>query len=81
MVYYLYRLTYLLEHSLMTTVPCPLCHSDVIVDDDAYEKDLVTCTNCECDLEITSMTPLELKAIEDEVIENEEDPEVEKLKE
>lgn len=47
----------------MTTAPCPLCHSDVIVDDEAYENDLVTCANCHHDLEITSLTPLTLQAL------------------
>ncbi len=61
----------------MTTVPCPLCHSDVIVDDDAYQNDLVTCVNCEHDLEITSLTPLELKAIEEDNPEEEVEPVVE----
>ncbi len=50
----------------MTTSPCPLCHSDVIVDDEAYEHDLVTCANCGRDLEISSLTPLTLSALEDE---------------
>lgn len=50
----------------MTTASCPLCHSDVIVDEEAYENDLVTCVNCGADLEIVSLTPLELGAIEDD---------------
>lgn len=49
----------------MTTAPCPLCHSDVIVDDEAYDHDLVTCVNCNADLEIVSMTPLTLEALEE----------------
>lgn len=50
----------------MTTAPCPLCHSDVIMDDDVYENDLVTCANCGQDLEIISLTPVILEAIEEE---------------
>ncbi len=50
----------------MTTSLCPLCHSDVIIDDEAYEHDLVTCTNCGKDLEITSLIPLTLEAIPEE---------------
>ena len=50
----------------MTTTLCPLCHSDVIIEDDVYENDLVSCVNCKHDLEITSLTPLELRAIEEE---------------
>lgn len=50
----------------MTTAPCPVCHSDVIVDDDIYENDLVTCANCGRDLEVVSLTPLSLEALEEE---------------
>jgi transcription initiation factor TFIIIB Brf1 subunit/transcription initiation factor TFIIB len=50
----------------MTTAVCPLCHSDVIVDDEAYEHDLVTCANCMTDLEITSLTPLTLAALSED---------------
>lgn len=58
----------------MTTASCPLCHSDVIVGDEVYEHDLVTCVNCGTDLEITSLSPLTFSAmVEDE--ESEEIPE------
>jgi lysine biosynthesis protein LysW len=50
----------------MTTAQCPVCHSDVIVGDDAYEQDLVTCANCNADLEIVSLSPLSLSALSDE---------------
>jgi lysine biosynthesis protein LysW len=50
----------------MTTAQCPLCHSDVIVADEAVVKDLVTCANCGEDLEITSLSPLSLVALSDE---------------
>lgn len=49
----------------MTTTSCPLCHSDVILDDDIYENDLVTCANCGEDLEIITLTPVTLRAIEE----------------
>ncbi len=52
----------------MTTAACPLCSSDVIVEDEAFENDLVTCANCGVDLEIASLTPLTLSAINDEEI-------------
>ena len=52
----------------MTTAPCPLCHSDVIIDDsEAYEHDLVTCANCGKDLEVISIAPLELMPLTDEI--------------
>ncbi len=50
----------------MTTAQCPLCHSDVIVGDEAVEKDLVTCANCGEDLEIVSLSPFSLAALSDE---------------
>jgi len=50
----------------MNTAPCPVCHSDVIVDDEAYENDLVTCANCGSDLEILSLAPIALATLSDE---------------
>lgn len=50
----------------MNTAVCPVCKSDVIVGDEAYEKDLVTCANCGTDCEIVSLSPLQLEAIEEE---------------
>lgn len=45
---------------------CPHCHSDVIVDMEAVEGDLVTCSNCEQDLEVLTLHPLQLDAIKEE---------------
>ncbi|WKZ24696.1 MAG: lysine biosynthesis protein LysW [Patescibacteria group bacterium] len=45
---------------------CPLCHSDVILDDEVYEQDLLTCSNCGKDLEVASLSPLCLEAVEEE---------------
>ncbi len=59
----------------MTTTSCPLCHSDVILDDDIYENDLVTCANCGEDLEIITLTPVTLRAIEE--VEESENNEIE----
>lgn len=56
----------------MTTEKCPICHSDVIIEDDVYENDLVSCVNCGADLEIISLVPLELEAIEDDFVNGEE---------
>ncbi len=50
----------------MNTAVCPACQSDVIIDDEAIEHDLVTCANCGVDAEIVSLNPLELAAIEEE---------------
>ncbi|MCU0678909.1 MAG: lysine biosynthesis protein LysW [Planctomycetes bacterium] len=44
----------------MKTTRCPLCASDVIIEDEAYEGDLVDCANCGAELEISSLHPLRL---------------------
>jgi len=45
---------------------CPICHSDVIIDDESIKGDMVNCSNCESDLEITALHPLLLTKIEEE---------------
>lgn len=45
---------------------CPICHSDVMVNDEIYENDLVTCNNCGRDLEVVSLHPLVFRKIDDE---------------
>jgi hypothetical protein len=52
---------------------CPLCSSDVIIDDDAYEGDPVNCANCGADLEIASLHPASLKVMRDEDENDEQD--------
>lgn len=54
----------------MQTVKCPVCNSDVIIDDEAFEGDLVQCTICETDLE-AHLHPLGLAVIEEEAGEDE----------
>ena len=48
----------------MLTARCPQCNSDVIIEDDAYEGDLVDCANCEAPLEIISLHPPQLALVE-----------------
>ena len=51
---------------------CPVCNSDVIIEDGAYEHDLVECNNCEAELEIISLHPAQLSELkEDEETEEE----------
>jgi lysine biosynthesis protein LysW len=45
---------------------CPVCNSDIIIDDEAILGDMVTCANCQADLEITSIHPVSLQVIEEE---------------
>jgi threonine dehydrogenase-like Zn-dependent dehydrogenase len=47
---------------------CPVCNSDIIIDDEAVVSDMVTCTICETDLEIITLHPINLKKIEQEGI-------------
>ena len=44
----------------MKTTQCPNCRSDIIIEEDASEKDLVNCANCEAELEIITLHPLQL---------------------
>lgn len=50
----------------MQTTQCPVCSSDVIIEEEASEKDLVSCLNCAAELEITALQPLQLKPFEEE---------------
>lgn len=51
----------------MQTSRCPACNSDVVIEDGAYESDLVNCANCGASLEIVSLHPPRLNEIpEDE---------------
>lgn len=51
----------------MKTGKCPSCHSDVIIDDVAYEGDLVDCSNCGAELEIIALNPLQIGVIESDL--------------
>ncbi len=50
----------------MNTTRCPSCHSDVIIEDDAYEGDLVDCVNCEVQLELVALHPPQVKIFEED---------------
>lgn len=49
----------------MRTTRCPICSSDIIVEEEFCEKDLVNCLNCGVELEITSLQPLTLRMMEE----------------
>lgn len=49
--------------STMNTAKCPICNSDVIVDDEACEGELVNCANCGADLKIVSLRPVRLREL------------------
>lgn len=55
---------------------CPACDSDIIIDDEAFENDLVSCPNCGAEAEIVSLRPLRLELSEtdsDPLAEEEDD--------
>jgi len=50
----------------MQTTQCPVCSSDIIIDEESSEKDLVTCLNCGTELEIVTLQPLQLSPLQEE---------------
>lgn len=50
----------------MQTIQCPNCNSDIIIDDEASQSDLLACTNCQAEIEITSMHPLRISLLQEE---------------
>ena len=50
----------------MQTTQCPVCSSDVIIDEESSEKDLVSCLNCGTELEIVTLQPLQLSPLQEE---------------
>ena len=49
----------------MQTTQCPVCFSDVIIEEDLSEKDLVNCLNCGAELEIITLQPLQLNLLQE----------------
>ena len=50
----------------MQNTQCPVCDSDVVIEDEAYEGDLLDCANCGAELEITSLRPLTINEVKQE---------------
>ena len=50
----------------MQTTQCPVCSSDIIIDEESSEKDLVNCLNCGTELEIVTLHPILLSPLEEE---------------
>jgi lysine biosynthesis protein LysW len=49
----------------MQTTQCPICSSDIIIEEGSEEKDLVSCLNCSTELEIVALHPLHLEPLEE----------------
>jgi alpha-aminoadipate carrier protein LysW len=46
---------------------CPECEVNIDVDEDEVDKgDVITCHECGSDLEVVSLTPLELDVVQDD---------------
>ncbi|MDP2766330.1 MAG: hypothetical protein Q8O41_02615 [Candidatus Methanoperedens sp.] len=54
----------------MQTAKCPVCNSDVIIEEDAFKGDLAECVNCGAELEIISLHPLQIAIIESDLDED-----------
>lgn len=50
----------------MQTTKCPVCHSDVIIDDEAVEGDLFSCLNCDAQIIVSSLHPISTELLEEE---------------
>lgn len=50
----------------MQTTQCPSCNSDVIIEDEMNDSDLVTCANCGEELEIISVHPIQVAKLSQE---------------
>jgi len=50
----------------MQTTQCPVCSSDIIIEEESSEKDLVNCLNCGTELEIVTLHPLLLSPLAEE---------------
>lgn len=50
----------------MQTTQCPVCSSDIIIEEESSEKDLVSCLNCGTELEIVNLHPLQLNPLQEE---------------
>jgi len=50
----------------MQTTQCPVCSSDIIIDEESSEKDLVNCLNCGAELEIVTLHPILLSPLQEE---------------
>ncbi|MBI4779005.1 lysine biosynthesis protein LysW [Candidatus Falkowbacteria bacterium] len=50
----------------MQTTQCPVCSSDIIIEEESSEKDLVNCLNCGTELEIVTLHPILLSPLQEE---------------
>jgi alpha-aminoadipate/glutamate carrier protein LysW len=59
-------------------VNCPECESDLDIDvDEVDEGEIVSCPECGTDFEVVTVSPLELKPVEEAGYEDDDDEEAE----
>ena len=57
-------------------IACPECESDLdLEEDDIDEGEIVSCPECGTDFEVVTVSPIELKAVEEDYEDDEEDEE------
>ena len=57
---------------------CPVCEGSFFVDEEEVEEgDVLSCEECGVELEVVSVNPLELEAVEDEEDEADEEADAE----
>jgi len=55
-------------------VQCPECESDLDIEvDEVDEGDIVSCPECGTDFEVITTNPLELKQVEEEEVDDDEE--------
>ncbi len=58
-------------------VYCPECESNLDIDIEVEEGEIVSCPECGTDFEIVTTSPLELKAVEEEPYDDDDEEEAE----
>lgn len=57
-------------------VACPECESDLDIEEDGVDEgEIVSCPECGTDFEVITVSPIELKAVEEEKYEEDDDEE------
>lgn len=59
-------------------IACPECESDLDIEEDEIEEgEIVSCPECGTEFEVITVSPLELKAVEEEKYEDDDEEEEE----
>lgn len=69
-----YQGTYSYVEAIM--IACPECESDLDIEEDEIDEgEIVSCPECGTDFEVVTVSPIELKPVEEEYEDDEEDEE------